>query len=276
MTTSSTDTARLREAWDTLAEDYDRFVAPLTGALADELVARADLGPGRRCLDVAAGTGAVSLRAARAGAEVVAVDHSPKMVERLQANARAEGSSNLDGRVMDGQDLALPDDAFDVAVSNQGVSLFPDVDRGLSEMVRVTRPGGSVLVSVFGPFHRAEPFGFLTAAMRAVIAGFTPPETPPLPFQLADRDVLRHKLAAAGLSAVAVETTSWDMAFDSATAFWSAFSSANPAWKQMTAALTDEQRFNVQHVLGGMFRERAGSGPRAVLHTEVNIGTGTK
>lgn len=275
MTTAPT-AAQIRSAWDALADEYDEHVAPLTGDLADELLARAGLGPGVRCLDVAAGTGAASIRAARIGAEVVAVDHAPKMIERLLVNARAAGLSNLDARVMDGQALELPDDAFDVAVSNQGVSLFPDFDRGLSEMVRVVKPGGRVAVAVFGHFRRAEPFGFLAGAMKAAVPGFEPLASPPLPFQVADPALLRRKMVDAELGDVSIDGFTWEMPFASAADFLEAFTSANPAFGQMVAALSDEHRTRVRQVLDGMLRERSGGGPRAVLSTEVNIATGTK
>ncbi|WP_100444089.1 class I SAM-dependent methyltransferase [Glycomyces xiaoerkulensis] len=276
MTTTAPTAEQIRNAWDALADDYDRHVSPHTGAFADQLLAGVDLGPGRRCLDVAAGTGAVSVRAARTGAQVVAVDHAPRMIECLRANARAEGLANLEARVMDGQALDLPDESFDAAVSNQGVSLFPDFDRGLSELVRVTGPGGGIHIAAFGSFGRAEPFGFLAGAMKAVVPDFAPPESPPQAFQLADPEVMRRKLTGAGLEAVSIDTATWEMRFESAAEFWATFCSANPAWKQMTDGLTGEQRDQVRQVLDGMFRERSGGGPEAVIRTEVNIGRGTK
>ncbi|MGH3713424.1 MAG: class I SAM-dependent methyltransferase [Micromonosporaceae bacterium] len=278
MTVAPPTAERLRDAWDALADGYDAHVTPLTRRLARDLLDRVDPRPGMDLLDVAAGTGAVSVMAAQAGARVVAVDHAPQMIERLRAHARAGGLPNLDGRVMDGHALDLPDETFDVAVSLHGVALFPDVDRGLAELARVTRPGGKVVIGAFGLFHKAELFGFIAGAMRAAIPGFTPPprDPPPLPFQLADLGVLRRKLADAGLSAVAADTTTWDTPFESAVQFWTAFASANPAWGQMTAGLTVQERAQVQQVLDGMFRERSGGAPKAVIHTEVNLGVGTK
>lgn len=278
MNTRTPTVAQIRGAWDALADDYDEHVYPYTRQLAEAVLNDLDIEPGMKVLDMAAGTGAFSVLAARAGAEVTAVDHAPRMIERLRARARAEGLTKLEGRVMDGHALDLPDDGFDAAVSVQGVSVFPDVERGLAELVRVTKPGGRVCVVAFGPMGKAEPFGFLAGAMKAAVPGFVPPpkDPPPLPFQVADLEVLRRKLADAGLSAVEAESAAWDMSFENAAQFWSTFMSANPAWAQLTADLTDRQRTEVLQVLDGMFREHSGGAPKTVIHTEVNFGTGIK
>lgn len=99
-----------------------------------------------RVLDVAAGSGALSIPAAQRGARVLATDISPPMVERLLVRARTAGLLDLEARVMDGYALDLEDDTFDLTASQNGVSVFPDFARGLAEMVRVTRPGGQVMI----------------------------------------------------------------------------------------------------------------------------------
>src|SRR5690606_27753167 len=141
-----------------------------------------------RVLDVAAGSGALSIPAARRGAQVLATDISQQMITLLQNRARAEGLVNLDARVMDGNAMDLPDNTFDVTVSQNGVSVFPDFVQGLSEMARVTRPGGRVVVVCFGPVQRAEFLTFFMAALTAVAPDFCglPTNPPPLPFQIAD------------------------------------------------------------------------------------------
>ena len=270
-------TEQIRGAWDALAGGFDRFVTPETMALGEEVVRRIGLRPGTRVLDVAAGSGALSIPAARAGADVVATDLAPAMIERLDARARAEGLSSLRGRVMDGQALDLDADTFEVAVSMNGVSLFPDMARGLAELVRVTRPGGRVVIVAFGPIEKVEFIAFVIGAVRVAVPGFTPlpANPPPLPFQASDRDVLRARLADAGLSDVRIETTTWEIAVDSVQHLWNLFTSSNPIGAQMVANLTAVQRTEVAHVLEGMLRERSAGAPGAVLHAEVNVGTGT-
>ena len=112
-----------RVAWDAIATGYDEFVTPSHINLGADAIYRAGLRAGMRFLDVAAGSGALSIPAARLGAQVLSVDISPTMVERLQTRARKEGL-NLECRIMDGHALALENDTFDMAGSQFGVMLF--------------------------------------------------------------------------------------------------------------------------------------------------------
>ncbi len=278
MTIDMPDQNRIRDAWDAIADGFDEFVTPESTQLGERGLDGLGIGPGTRFLDVAAGSGALTLPAARLGAEVVAVDIAPAMIERLAARARGEGLSNVECRVMNGQDLDFADDTFDVSASQHGVSLFPEVDDGLAEMVRVTGIGGKVLVIAFGALRHAEFLGVFTAAITAAVPGVAAPpmNPPPLPFQLADPQVLRGKLIDAGLTDVSVETTTWDMAFRSGAHMWTVVTSSNPVGAQLVTGLTPEQRADVEHVLDGILRERSGGRPGAVLHTDINVGVGTK
>jgi ubiquinone/menaquinone biosynthesis C-methylase UbiE len=276
--TSPPTTDQVRAAWDALASRYDQFVTDEDMPFAEAALIGVDVGYGTRLLDVGCGTGAVSIPAARRGARVTAVDLAPAMIQRLLARAQAEELSNLEGLVMDAHALDLPDDAFDVSASQNGVSLLPDVDSGLREIVRVTKPGGRVLIIAFGAPQRAEFLGFFMGALQAVVPDIPlpPMDPPPLPMQLADPSRFRGKLVDAGLTEVRVETTSWDMHFASGSHFWNVVTSSNPIAVQLIGDLTGEQRSEVQQVLAGMLRERSGGGPDAVLHNDINIGTGTK
>ena len=110
------------EAWDAIAAGYDRYVAPQEAALANEALRLVGLKAGERFLDVAAGTGGLSLPAARLGAEVLATDWSPAMIEQFEARVRDEGLPNAEGRVMDCHALDLSDNSFDVTGSQFGQS----------------------------------------------------------------------------------------------------------------------------------------------------------
>lgn len=278
MAIAAPTTDQIRSAWDAVAHDFDEQVTPLNIDYAEGALRRAGLGRGMRFLDVAAGSGALSIPAARLGAKVVATDLSPRMIGRLAERARAEGLTTLVTDVMDGCDLALDSDSFDVAASQNGVSLFPDLHAGLAELVRVTKPGGRVMVIAFGPLPKAEFITFFMGAMQAAVEGFTGPsmDPPPLPFQVADPDVLGQRLGEAGLTDVSVEPVTWDLPVRSGSHLWDVVLASNPVAGQWTANLTEEQVTGVTRVLDGMLRERSGGGPTAVLNAELNVGIGTK
>jgi SAM-dependent methyltransferase len=247
------------EAWDAVAKGYDRYVAPQEVDLANEALRLAALEPGERFLDVAAGTGGLSLPAARLGAQVLATDLSPAMIERFEARVREEGLSSARGRVMDCHALDLPDDSFDVTGSQFGVMLVPDQPR-------------------YGPPPELEFLQLFIGALKAVAPAFTgiPDDPPPLEFQASDPEVLRERLIDAGLKEVRVERTAERPAFRSGQEMWDWVLFGNPLPGMLVADLTDDRRARLREVLDGMLRERADANGRAVLTNAVNIGIGTK
>lgn len=279
MSTTAADTVNLgetRDAWSAIAEGYDKFVTPTHMWLGNEALMRAGLKAGTRFLDVAAGSGALSIPAARLGASVLSTDLSPAMVDRVDARARAEGIVNLEARVMDGHHLALEDDSFDMAGSQFGVMLFPDMPKALSELARVTRPGGRVVLVVYGPPAQIDFLSFFIGAIQTVIPGFPglPMNPPPFEFQAADAKVLRTRLIDAGLHDVSVETLTESMQFESGDELWNWVTSSNPIGARLVADLTEEQAADVRAALGESLSARASDGV-AVLMSPIHVGIGT-
>ncbi len=266
------------EAWGAIADGYDRYVAPQEVALANEALGLVDLKAGERFLDVAAGTGGLSLPAARLGAKVLATDWSPAMIERFEARVRAEGLTDAEGRVMDCHALELEEDTFDVTGSQFGVMLVSEQPLALREMVRVTKPGGRVLVIAYGQPAEIEFLQFTIGALQAVVPDFAglPDDPPPLEFQVSDPQVLRTRLIDAGLKNVKVEAGAERPAFSSGQEMWDWLMYGNPISGMLVGDLTEEQRATIRQVLDGMLRERMGGNGRAVLTNAVNIGIGTK
>jgi ubiquinone/menaquinone biosynthesis C-methylase UbiE len=267
------------EAWDAIAAGYDEFVAPGEAPFANAGLRLAGLKSGERFLDVAAGPGGLSLPAARLGAKVLATDWSPAMIERFEARVRAERLPNAVGRVMDAHDLKIEDDTFDVTGSQFGVVLGQDLPLALREMVRVTKPGGRVLLITYGSPDEFESLQWFIAALQAVVPDFEglPGDPPPLDFQLADPEVMRQRLTEAGLKAVVVDTTHEErVQFGSGQQMWDWVLNSNPIAEMLVGDLTPGQQATVRQVLDRMIRERSdGHGP-AVLTAPLNIGVGQK
>jgi hypothetical protein len=114
--------------------------------------------------------------------------------------------------------------------------------------------------------------------MKAVAPEFPglPDDPPPLEFQAADPEVLRARLADAGLRDVRVERTAERPAFASGQEMWGWLYFGNPIAEVIVGDLSDEQRATLRQVLDGMLRERAGANRRAAITNPVHIGIGTK
>jgi demethylmenaquinone methyltransferase/2-methoxy-6-polyprenyl-1,4-benzoquinol methylase len=140
--------AQVRAMFDRIAGVYDLMNSVMTAGLHHRWRQRAadlaELAPGGRALDVATGTGDLAIElASRVGpsGEVVGSDFSDGMLERARRKA-----PQLRWEHADALALQYPDDGFDAATVGFGARNFADLDRGLSEMARVVRPGGKVVV----------------------------------------------------------------------------------------------------------------------------------
>ena len=131
----------------------------------------------RRVLDIGCGTGyGAAMVASRVG-EVVGIDSSGEAVARARATHR---SDNLEFMTMPATDLSFPDGSFDAACSIQVIEHIEDVERHLSEVVRVLRPGGRFVVAtpnrltyspdgLHNPFHVRE---YVAEELEALLATF--------------------------------------------------------------------------------------------------------
>jgi SAM-dependent methyltransferase len=163
--------------WSDGAAEYEAAVAPLTRPFAHNTLDLLGVGdvPGLRLLDVAAGTGVVSVEAARRGARVLATDFAPGMVEIVRRRFESEGLPG-EAEVMDGQNLELEAASFDLAASNFGLMFFPDAAQGLREHARVVRPGGHIAIASWDLVHVG-----LQHLVRMALARTLPGESEPPP-----------------------------------------------------------------------------------------------
>lgn len=150
--------------------DYPAVSSDLIAEFGPILVEAAGIGPGQNVLDVAAGTGNVAIPAALAGADVVASDLTPDLVETGRLRARDMGVG-LRWEEADAEHLPYDDHSFDVVVSSVGVMFAPHHQQAADELVRVCRPGGTIgLISW-------TPSGFI-GQMFATMRPYAPPPPP--------------------------------------------------------------------------------------------------
>jgi SAM-dependent methyltransferase len=133
--------ARQRAMW--ALGDYHKFATQSLWSFGPLLVAACGISPGQRVLDVAAGTGNVAIRAAEAGADVVASDLTPENFAAGRREASFHGVQ-LEWVEADAEALPFGDDTFDVVTSAVGVIFAPHHRRVADELVRVCRPDGTI------------------------------------------------------------------------------------------------------------------------------------
>jgi ubiquinone/menaquinone biosynthesis C-methylase UbiE len=164
--------SRHRELW--AAGDYPSMVETFLLPLGARLVAACDVGPGKRVLDVAAGTGNASLPAAQRGGDVVASDLTPRLVEAGRARAEAVGVE-LEWTVADAEALPFADGSFEIVMSSIGVMFAPRHQVAADELVRVCRPGGTIGLLSWTPEGTV---GQLSAAMGSFVPAPPPGAQP--------------------------------------------------------------------------------------------------
>jgi ubiquinone/menaquinone biosynthesis C-methylase UbiE len=187
-----------RYGWDKASAYYEGYWRDPILPAQDRLLDMAELACGERVLDVACGTGLVTLRAARAvGAtgEVVGTDVSDEMVKATQRVVEEQGLENVRTERMGAETLSLSDASFDVALCALGLMYVPDPVLALREMLRVLRPGGRCVAAVWGSRDRcgwAEIFPIVDSRVSTQVC--------PLFFQLGTGDALEFAFGEAGFS----------------------------------------------------------------------------
>jgi ubiquinone/menaquinone biosynthesis C-methylase UbiE len=202
-----------RYGWDKAAPLYERYWARQLECAQDRVLALADLRSGARVLDVACGTGLVTLRAAAMvgpTGRVVGTDISQAMVDALRDAAATRGLTQVSAERRDAEELATGTETFDVALCAFGLMYVPDPVRALTRIHDLLRPGGHVVVSVWGARSEcgwAEIFPIVERRVASDVC--------PLFFQLGGGDALRYAFEAAGFGSVEVERMATTLSYDS-------------------------------------------------------------
>lgn len=184
------------------------------------LLERVEIEPGTALLDVATGTGNVALRAAELGAEVTGLDLTPELLDRAARRADDAGLTIawVEG---DAEDLPFEDGSFDRVLSTFGVQFAPRHRVVADELVRVTRPGGTIGLVNW------TPQGHLGQVLKTVGSRLPkPPEFASPPPLWGDEEHLRGLFAASGAKLEFERATNPFVGFGSA-AEWVDFMAAN-------------------------------------------------
>lgn len=207
------ETALQGQVTKSAAEIYEEFfVVALFGQWAARVADAARLAPGDSVIDVACGTGVLAREAARRagpGGRVVGLDSNQGMLETARRMA-----PSIEWRQGVAEALPFADGTFDAAVSQFGLMFFADRTAALTEMRRVTRAGGRLVVAVCGPLDESPGYADLVALLERLFGGRVADELR-APFVLGDPERLREVLAEGGLAEADIATPVGEARFES-------------------------------------------------------------
>ena len=225
MESRAIDSADFRKAqhkqWDSAAggwKEWSEFAESAYGHISERLVELADVQPGSRILDVAAGYGEPALTAARrAGPEgrVVATDISAEMLAFGRERTVAAGLDNVEFVESDASSLDFPNESFDAAVSRWGIIFEPDGEAAAGRIRGFLKPGARMAISSWGAPDQVP---FLSIPMKTTRERLDVPPPPagmPGPLSRPTPDALGGLLEGGGFSKVAVERGEVTFEFDS-------------------------------------------------------------
>jgi SAM-dependent methyltransferase len=179
--------ARQKATWE--SGDFGQ-VAKLITPIAEQFMARIELRPGMTLLDAACGTGNLAVIAARRGCITSGLDIASNLVSQARERARQE-SLNIEFTEGDAEAMPYPDASFDAVVSMYGVMFAPRPERVVSELQRVTKPGGLIAMANW------TPDGFIGKMFAVFARHLPPPAGLPSPLLWGDEAVVRSRFNGA-------------------------------------------------------------------------------
>lgn len=231
--------------WTNYSDRITEMFAPVTEALIRD----ARISEGQSVLDVAGGAGEPSLTiAGRVGptGSVTCTDAIAEMVEAARAEAASRGITNVEFQQCTAESLPFADESFDVVVSRLGAMFFPDPLAACKEMLRVSKPGGTI---AFVVWHKSEvnPFCHLVSDVLSRHVP-TPPPDPDAPdaFRFAELGKLASILTKAGATQVNDKVLRFQMqAPVSAEEFWAIRSQISETLRSKLATLPEAEQTEV-------------------------------
>ena len=208
----------------------------------------ADIYPGQRILDIAAGSGEPSLSAAAlVGPEgfILATDIAEDILQFTRQDADERGFGQIETRVMDGENLELTDGSFDAVLCRLGLMYMPHPEKALAEWHRVLKPGGRVSIVVFSTADR-NGWGMTPVSIIRKRAQLPPPlPGQPGPFSLGAEGVMENVLLQAGFADICIRTIPVPLKMSGTAAYMNMAQEAFGAFNAMMANLTPQERESI-------------------------------
>jgi SAM-dependent methyltransferase len=240
-----------REQWQTAAEPWYRWGPTLEDWLAEAtelMLDVAQIGPGNRVLDVAAGAGGQTISAARrSGPEgaVLATDISEEILDFAARRALDEGLSNVATRVMDGEALEVEPGSFDAVISRVGFIYFPDQQAAFDGMRRALKPGGRLAGVVYSTPEANGFFSIPVSIIRRRAALPAPLPGQPGPFSFGAPGAIEAVYRDAGFTSVEVRRVAAPLRMSSAAECVRFERESFGALHQMLSSLSESERADV-------------------------------
>jgi ubiquinone/menaquinone biosynthesis C-methylase UbiE len=270
-----------RDQWQVAAEAWNRwgpFIEQWLGAATETMLDLAGIRSGCRVLDVAAGAGGQTLATARRvgpSGSVLATDISSNILDFAASNARVAGLSNVETRVLDGEQLDIEPETFDAVISRVGLIYFPDQQKALGGMHRALKPGGRVAAIVYTTAENNKFFSLPVSIIRR--RAQLPPPLPgqPGPFSLGTPGVLEEAYRQAGFHNIETRIVAAPLHMPSAEECVRFERESFGALHQMLAGLSEEERASVWEEIAGALHQFETAGG-FVGPCEMLIAVGTK
>jgi ubiquinone/menaquinone biosynthesis C-methylase UbiE len=209
--------------WNAVAAEYDKIWFERLPALIHQVIELLAPERGDRVLDVASGPGTVAVRLAPRVGHVMAVDFAEGMLGRLRGHIMRGRLPNLEGRLMEAEQLGFEDASFDAAVSLFGVSAFDPRVGALSEMSRVVVPGGRIVLGSWAGVERDSLIGAGLSALAEIV-----PEAARFVRASEDPELLENQLDVAGFEQVASSSFEYPLSLPSVDQYWQSFEQTSP------------------------------------------------
>ena len=229
----------ITSVFNLVAKKYDNPSLRFFSSCADRLVDYAKIKPTDKVLDIATGTGMVSIAIAQGlnhDNRVQAIDLSENMIHQAQENLKRTQRDNIDFHIMDAENLEFESNVFDVITCSYGLFFIPDMSAALKSWFRTLKPGGKLIFTSFAP-SAFQPLSDIFIKNLSEF-GIEPPQ--PRWLQLAEDELCKTILTENGFETPQVEQVQLGYHLAKVDEWWEVVQSAG--YRGLYEQLAQEQR----------------------------------